>query len=136
MIETKSITETSSETINTDTGEREVVHVTEMHSGITVTTARYYDAEDRTPHMVVTETAEEAEELPTVLAQYLETTGQLDRGPLSESHLLNEAEWVMYKSGQDGSVAHGANQSQKEALRRYVGRLRARGVTPRRDFYD
>ncbi len=55
MTEIKSITETSSETVNTDTGEREIVHVTEMHSGITVKTARYYDADARTPNMVVTD---------------------------------------------------------------------------------
>ncbi len=74
--------------------------------------------------------------IPAILDHYLEVTEQYGRGPLSEAHLLNEAEWQLYQSTQEGSWAYEAHPMQKKALRRYVERLRAKGVKPKRDFDD
>ena len=72
--------------------------------------------------------------LPTILEHYLEQTGQFDRKPLSEAHLLNEAEWQLYQCYQEGSRAYMSHPMQKKALKRYVERLKAKGVVPKRDF--
>lgn len=72
--------------------------------------------------------------IPTILQQYLEATGQTSHFPLSKAHLLNEAEWQLYQCDQEGSCAYEAHPMQKKALSRYVEKLRAEGVKPKRDF--
>lgn len=75
-----------------------------------------------------------ADKLPTILNDYLFETGQASHMPLSESHLLAEAEWQLYQCGQEGSAAYEAHPMQKKALRSYVMRLRNKGVVPKHDF--
>ena len=67
--------------------------------------------------------------LPTLLEDYLDKTEQ-DWWDYSEGSLLNEAEWVLYKCYDGESCYTEAHPSSKAALRRYVDRLRAAGVTP------
>ena len=74
---------------------------------------------------------------PRILEHYLESTDQSTREhePLSEAHLLNEAEWCLYNAYEsEASAAYEYHPSSKAALRRYVEALRAKGVEPRRDF--
>ena len=73
--------------------------------------------------------------LPTILEHYLETTEQYAHGELSKSHLLHEAEWCYYNATEnEGSAAYEFSASSKRALKRYIDRLKAEGVKPRRDF--
>ena len=73
--------------------------------------------------------------LPRILEDYLASTDQLSHWPLSDAHLLNEAEWCLYNAYEnEASGAFGYHHSSKAALRRYVDRLRAAGVEPQRDF--
>ena len=74
---------------------------------------------------------------PRILQDYLSSTDQSTREhePLSESHLLNEAEWCLYNAYEnEASAAFDYHHASKAALRRYVDSLRARGVNPKRDF--
>lgn len=71
--------------------------------------------------------------LPTILDQYLETTGQYSH-VMSKAHLLNEAEHLIYQCDQDGSAAHDAHPMQKKALKRYAEMLKSEGIKPARDF--
>lgn len=74
------------------------------------------------------------QKLPTILKTYLEETDQMNHWPLSDAHLLAEAEWQLYQCDQESSAAYEAHPMQKRALRRYVQRLRAQGVKPKHDF--
>lgn len=75
--------------------------------------------------------------LPRILVEYLERTEQFSRGPLSEAHLLNEAEWCLWNAiCEEGSSAYAAHPASKKALERYVDRQRAKGILPKRDFND
>lgn len=74
---------------------------------------------------------------PRILQDYLESTDQAssEHEPLSDAHLLNEAEWCLYNAyDNEASGAFEYHPSSKAALRRYVEALRARGVMPARDF--
>ena len=74
---------------------------------------------------------------PRILRDYLESTDQAngEHEPLSAAHLLNEAEWCLYNAYEnEASAAYEYHPSSKAALRRYVEALRARGITPARDF--
>lgn len=66
--------------------------------------------------------------IPIILEEYLERTGQLDHWPLSEGHLLEEAEWQLYQCDQEGSSAYEHSRADKAALRRYVNRLKKKGA--------
>lgn len=87
--------------------------------------------------MNATGTARERLKRPRILKDYLCTTDQSTREhePLSESHLLNEAEWCLYNAYEvESSGAYEYHHSSKAALRRYAEALRAQGVKPARDF--
>lgn len=87
--------------------------------------------------MSTTGTKEASMKRPRILQDYLCSTGQSTREhePLSESHLLNEAEWCMYNAYEvESSGAYEYHHSSKAALRRYVEALRSQGVKPARDF--
>ena len=74
---------------------------------------------------------------PKILEHYLEATDQSTREhePLSEAHLLNEAEWCLYNAYEnEASAAYEYHPSSKAALQRYVNALKAKGVKPCRDF--
>lgn len=74
---------------------------------------------------------------PKILDHYLELTGQNtpEHEPLSEQHLLNEAEWCLYNAYEnEASLAYGYHPSSKAALKRYVQKLKDKGIQPKRDF--
>lgn len=74
--------------------------------------------------------------LPRILDDYLNDTGQMHgHGQLSESHLLNEAEWCLYNAyANEASAAYEYHPSSKAALERWVAAMRDKGVMPHRDF--
>ena len=73
--------------------------------------------------------------LPVILDDYLEGTDQHSRGKLSKAHLLSEAEWCYYNAIEnEASAAYEYHFSSKAALKRFIDKLRAEGVEPRRDF--
>lgn len=73
--------------------------------------------------------------LPRILDDYLEGTDQYSCGPLSDEHLLNEAEWCLYNAYEnEASAAYEYNPKSKLALKRYVERMRSAGIVPERDF--
>lgn len=87
--------------------------------------------------METTRKARERLERPRILRDYLSSTDQStrEREPLSESHLLNEAEWCLYNAYEnEASAAFEYHHASKAALGRYVDLLRAQGVKPARDF--
>lgn len=74
---------------------------------------------------------------PRILEDYLFNTDQstAEHEPLSDSHLLNEAEWCLYNAYEnEASAAFEYHHASKAALKRYVDDLRSRGVQPSRDF--
>ena len=74
---------------------------------------------------------------PRILEDYLFSTDQstVEHEPLSDSHLLNEAEWCLYNAYEnEASAAFEYHHSSKAALKRFVDDLRSRGVQPSRDF--
>lgn len=72
--------------------------------------------------------------IPRILSDYLYQTGQMAHWPLSDEHLLKEAEWQLYQCGQESSGAYEYPHQSKAALRRFVERLRNEGVEPKHDF--
>ena len=74
---------------------------------------------------------------PRILQDYLAATDQssVQHEPLSDAHLLNEAEWCLYNAYEnEASAAYEYHPASKAALARYVDALRKLGVTPARDF--
>jgi hypothetical protein len=71
--------------------------------------------------------------VPRILLDYLEATGQMAHWPLSDGHLLEEAEWQAYQMDEEDTSASEYGPRDKEALARFVDRLRARGVVPKHD---
>lgn len=74
-----------------------------------------------------------------MLDDWLRDTGQLSRGPLSDAHLLAEAEHVWESAhtaelGSSTGMYGDYHPSSFAALGRYIERLRSIGVEPKHDF--
>ena len=82
------------------------------------------------------------QKLPRILNEWLEDTEQYrsakeksPSGTLSEAHLLAEAEWCLYKcTDEESAFFDEYHPASVAALRRYIGRLRAKGIRPAHDF--
>ncbi len=72
---------------------------------------------------------------PKILQDYLEETGQTAHEPLSDSHLLAEAQHQLHNAYHNpASAASEYHGRSKAALQRYVQRLKSQGVVPKHDF--
>ena len=76
---------------------------------------------------------------PRILDDWLHSTGQYGMAkehgqPLSEAHLLEEAEHIMESQYWNEYSFDGYHPSSWAALRRFVDRLHAKGVEPAHDF--
>lgn len=73
--------------------------------------------------------------IPLVLEMELDSTGQLDHWPLSEAHLLEEAEWLLWKIENEWEACgQWFTAYERRSLRKYAARLRAKGIEPKHDF--
>lgn len=78
--------------------------------------------------------------LPIILEDWIRDTEQhamaRERGiSLSDSHLLAEAEWCLYNCYEnDASGSFDYSPQAKAGLRRWVMRMKAKGVKARHDF--
>ena len=71
---------------------------------------------------------------PRILCDWLYDTMQIAHEPLSDSHLLAEAEHIMESQHWNPYSFDGYHPNSWAALRRYTAALRADGVEPRHDY--